>query len=72
MRAEQVERYEKIIDTQFNNVLRPFLAQNAKEIGETIERITSRETHLNTQFDHLIHTYRLKQNELAAVTEKYR
>lgn len=72
MHIEQVDRYEKIIDSQFCNILQPFLTQNAKEINETIERIISRETHLNAQFNQLMHTYRLKQNELAAVTEKYR
>lgn len=71
MHAEQIYKFENIINEKFAEV-GPFLVQTTSEIGHVTERIQSREMHLNTQYDDLLQTYRHKQNDLAAISEKYR
>lgn len=71
MHVEKIRKYENAIDEKFTKV-EPFLVQSVAEINRATERIQSRETHLNSQFDDLLHIYRQKQNELAAIIEKYR
>ena len=71
MHTEQIQKNADTVDEQLGEV-RPYLERNVKEIAQALERIQSREYHLNEQFSGLLQTYRLKQNELALVSEQYR
>lgn len=71
MHVEQMEKLEKALGEQYAE-LRPFLARTSDEINEAMERIGSREQHLNDQFAGLLSLYRNKQNELATISEQYK
>lgn len=42
------------------------------EIGHTLEKISSREKYLNNQLEHLLHDFRMAQDQFAETKEKYR
>ena len=48
MHVEQMEKLEKALGEQYAE-LRPFLARTSDEINEAMERIGSREQHLNVR-----------------------
>jgi len=71
MHSQQLGKLQKTIENQFE-VVQPLLSQMGAEIGQSVERIKSREKHLNEQLDGLLQEHRQARNELAEVREKYR
>jgi len=71
MHSEQVQRLERQLMGEFREA-RPVLEQQLEEASRAMERIASREQHLNEQFQPLLHTHRLRRNELAELQERYR
>lgn len=50
MHAEQLQKLETTLGEQYAE-LKPFLLRNGEEIGQAMERIQSREQHLNVKFN---------------------
>lgn len=71
MHDEQLSRLQEQLGAQFEAV-RPFLAQLAAELQQSVERIGSREKHLNEQLHPLLQDFRLARNALAELSERYR
>ncbi|KAI6182035.1 Intraflagellar transport protein che-13 [Aphelenchoides bicaudatus] len=71
MHEKQLAKLQETTRTQFDTV-QPFLSQMSSEISQSVERIRSREKHLNEQLDGLLQEHRQARNALAEAREKYR
>jgi hypothetical protein len=71
MHEGQLAKLQETTKNQFDTV-QPFLSQMSSEISQSIERIRSREKHLNEQLDGLLQEHRQARNALAEIREKYR
>jgi uncharacterized coiled-coil DUF342 family protein len=71
MHEKQLEKLQETTRTQLESV-QPFLTQISSEIGQSVERIRSREKHLNEQLDGMLQEHRHTRNALAEIREKYR
>jgi hypothetical protein len=71
MHEKQLEKLQETTRIQFD-LVQPFLSQMSSEIGQSVDRIRSREKHLNEQLDGLLQEHRQARNALAEVREKYR
>lgn len=71
MHIEQMQKLETIMNQQYAEMT-PILKKTSDEIEQAMEKIHTREQHLNDQFVSLLQLDRSKQNELAAISEQYK
>uniref|UniRef100_A0AC35U3Q5 Intraflagellar transport protein 57 homolog n=1 Tax=Rhabditophanes sp. KR3021 TaxID=114890 RepID=A0AC35U3Q5_9BILA len=70
-RQEQMSKYFEELDNNFNT-MKPNLLKIKDSVDNDLERIDSREKHLNSQLDPILQQYRISQDKLAEVRERYR
>lgn len=71
MHEKQLAKLQETTRAQFD-LVQPFLNQISSDIGQSVERIRSREKHLNEQLDGMLQEHRQARNALAEIREKYR
>lgn len=71
MHERQLATLQETTRIQFD-VIQPFLSQMSSDISQSVERIRSREKHLNEQLESLLQEHRQARNALAEIREKYR
>eukprot|EP00743_Colponemidia_sp_Colp-15_P001821 GILK01001986.1.p1 GENE.GILK01001986.1~~GILK01001986.1.p1 ORF type:complete len:443 (-),score=105.37 GILK01001986.1:107-1261(-) len=67
---EQTKQYEETIKNTLPEC-KAQLVKLADEVNKALERITSKEKHINNQFDHMAGEFRKQQGDLATVTVRY-
>ncbi|VDN59912.1 unnamed protein product [Dracunculus medinensis] len=68
---EQMQHYRQAIDN-FLNSAKPHLINISEDSAKSLQRITTREKHLNNQLDNSIEKFHINQDKMAELKEKYR
>ncbi|CAD5208097.1 unnamed protein product [Bursaphelenchus xylophilus] len=71
MHAEQLAQLQRNLNAYYESV-RPFLAQLSGDLKQSVEKISSREKHLNEHLMGVLQEYRAARNSYAENLEKYK
>ncbi|CAD5205641.1 unnamed protein product [Bursaphelenchus okinawaensis] len=71
MHSEQLSQLQKNLNSYYESI-RPFLAQLSGDLKQNVDKINSREKHLNEQLHNVLQEYRVARNSYVENMEKYK